>query len=340
MANSRHPGVAGHLHPARVVPSRTPGSLGRHDAAQPDFFAFQGDTPGPLGTNGDSAAAQAVCRAPNPFENFSTVQVSVAPSASGGGGADEDVEVWVFSKNAFFQALSTAAGYASNVKDTFTWKKLWDDFGIKGRYYIKTTNGTDYIIFKGYPGIRETITGTRYLADNTKVLSMAIGRSGIIDSGIKGGVLTLVLVGAVDIAEYILSDDATLGALGVKLFSHMTKAIISTAIGTAAAALVVAASTPIVVPLAISIAVGVVASLGLDYLDTKFQLTEKLQAWVDRSTSEIAQVLDEARRRLGEAGRRAAEMVEFLILLKRDYDRIERELEKLRRFLSHPIPRL
>ena len=339
MANSRPPGAANRSRSSPAPPSRTAGPLGRFDAAQPGFFALQGDTQGPLGTNGDSASRAGVCRAPE-YSSVLSFRAAVAPPEEGSEKAAEDPELWVFTKETFLQALSTAAAYTSTAKDALTWKKLWADFGLKGRYVLKTVDGTEYIIFKGYAGLRQTMTGTRYLAQNTKVLSMAIGRSGVIKSGVGGGVLSLFLVGAADIAEFLLRDDETLGELGVKLFSDLTKTMIATAIATAAAALVATASVPIIVPLAASIAVGVIASKGLDYLDQRLGLTKKLQVWVDQKTSEIDRILDAARRQLNDAGRRAAEAVEFLIRLKQGYDQLERELERLRRLLDHSIPSL
>ncbi len=260
-------------------------------------------------------------------------------SSSNNGESDGDIELWVFSKKAFILATSQVATYTPPAKDfVFTWTKLWADFGLKGRYYIKTVNGIEYIIFKGSPAARQMITGTRYLAENPKVLSMAIGRSGIIDSGVKGCKLSLGLVGAADAVEFFLRDDETLSQFGVKLFSDLTKTMIASVIATAVGALAATLGAPIIVPLAITIAVGVVATKGLDYLDEKLELTKKLQEWVDHSTNQISRLLDQARQQLNESGRQVTEMIEMLIRAKQDYDRIEREINNLRRLFSSPLP--
>ncbi len=44
------------------LPARTPGSLGKNDAGDPDLLALPGDTPGPLGIN-DGAAKLALGQA-------------------------------------------------------------------------------------------------------------------------------------------------------------------------------------------------------------------------------------------------------------------------------------
>jgi GH24 family phage-related lysozyme (muramidase) len=52
MAKSRLPGPLGLDYQfSKVVPSRTPGSLGHNDVADPSALAYLGDTPGPLGFN-------------------------------------------------------------------------------------------------------------------------------------------------------------------------------------------------------------------------------------------------------------------------------------------------
>jgi hypothetical protein len=59
MAGSRSPGSVGTERKAtasRKFPPRTPGPLGRNDAADPNVKSHHGDTPGPLGTSGDAAS--------------------------------------------------------------------------------------------------------------------------------------------------------------------------------------------------------------------------------------------------------------------------------------------
>jgi hypothetical protein len=49
------PGPASHNPFSRFGAPRTPGPLGRYDAADPNWLSCRGDTPGPLGLNDDAA---------------------------------------------------------------------------------------------------------------------------------------------------------------------------------------------------------------------------------------------------------------------------------------------
>ena len=321
----------------RVSASRTPGSLGRFDAADPDWIADAGDTPGAIGLCSDRSA-QMCCNRPFSFQSGPSYE---APPPE----AEQEEAVWIFPTKQFIEVASTIANYTSTAMDSATWKKLLADFGLKGKYYIKTYKGKEYIIFKGYAGLREKITGTRYLLNNTKVVNMAIGKAGVIKSGVRGGVVTIVLVWAVDIIDYFLRDEATLSELGVKMFVDLTKTVISTAIGTVAAMLAAGASAPIIVPLGVAIAVGVAVSLGLDYLDKKFELSKKLQAWVDEQVAEANRTLEDLRARVNAAGQRALDAIETLRRLGRAVEdaaeaveQMRREYERLRRLFRTPLP--
>ena len=50
----RRPVQTSHNPLSRFKPSRTPGSLGRNDAGDPDTLTLRGDTPGSLGLNDDA----------------------------------------------------------------------------------------------------------------------------------------------------------------------------------------------------------------------------------------------------------------------------------------------
>ena len=50
---------------------------------------------------------------------------------------------------------------------------------VFSKYLIKTYNGKPNVIFKGYSGLRTHLTGTKYLANNPKVVSFGIGKLGV-----------------------------------------------------------------------------------------------------------------------------------------------------------------
>lgn len=62
-------------------------------------------------------------------------------------------------------------------------------------FKVKSYSGKNYIIFKGYPGLRRHLTGTRYLANNPQLVSFGIGKLGAKKS-IKTGFLVSILISA------------------------------------------------------------------------------------------------------------------------------------------------
>jgi len=55
-------------------------------------------------------------------------------------------------------------------------KDLSKSGNLQTKYQIKTYHGRNYVIVKGYPALRQHLTGTRYLASHPKVVSMGIGK--------------------------------------------------------------------------------------------------------------------------------------------------------------------
>lgn len=177
------------------------------------------------------------------------------------------------------------AGNVATGQSVVSVGRLLRDFRGLGRYVEKSYNGMNYIIFKGYAGLRFVFTGTRYLADNPKIVSMGIGRLGVRSSVMAGAKLTVALVGAVRIAEYLLRDEATLGRLIGSLATDVVKIGAASAIGYAVGALVAGAgvvSTGFVSgPLIACLIAGGVAGLKLDDLDSEYGITEKLVAQME-----------------------------------------------------------
>lgn len=80
---------------------------------------------------------------------------------------------------------------------------------VFSKYQIKTYNGKPNVIFKGYSGLRTHLTGTKYLANNPKVVSFGIGKLGA-TKVIKGGFIATVIISATFHSfEQMLNDKAT-----------------------------------------------------------------------------------------------------------------------------------
>ena len=80
---------------------------------------------------------------------------------------------------------------------------------VFSKYQIKTYSGKPNVIFKGYSGLRAHLTGTKYLANNPKVVSFGIGKLGVAKA-IKGGFIVTVIISATFHSfEQMLNDKAT-----------------------------------------------------------------------------------------------------------------------------------
>jgi hypothetical protein len=73
--------------------------------------------------------------------------------------------------------------------------------GVSGKGCVRELNGKNYVIIKGYSGLRKILTGTRYFETNPKVVDLVIGSSRLGMSAIKSTRLSIILVVGVDVAE-------------------------------------------------------------------------------------------------------------------------------------------
>lgn len=169
------------------------------------------------------------------------------------------------------------AGYVSPVNDLIVLTKVLKDLGVKSRIYEKKVNGKSYVIFKGNQKVRKIITGTRYLASHSKVVSMAIGKAAVQKSVRSGAKLTVYLTVPIIILEHILKRERVILK---ELIADVAVSLLKVGISTIAAALAAAAigtvTTIAAAPLAVAIFVGLLVGYMLDKADSKYGLTAKL----------------------------------------------------------------
>lgn len=77
---------------------------------------------------------------------------------------------------------------------------------VFSNYRIKRYRDAEYVFFCGYSGLRQDLKGTRYLANNPKVVSMGIGQAGIKEV-VKGGFIVSISISAGFHAVDQLMDD-------------------------------------------------------------------------------------------------------------------------------------
>ena len=96
------------------------------------------------------------------------------------------------SNNTNMDNAKFAAGIGLQLADIRVANQLIDELGLTGKAVIKEIQGKRYVILKGYPGLREKLTGTRYLASNPKVVDLAIGTKRVSGAMISGARLSIL----------------------------------------------------------------------------------------------------------------------------------------------------
>ncbi len=199
------------------------------------------------------------------------------------------------------QYPNAATNYFSTAQDLAMLRTISKEFGSpSARMYIKEYRGKPYLILKGSPLARKVLTGTRYGLENPKVVVMRLTRAGVSESVREGGMLTLVLVSAFDIFDYVMNDQETLADLVGQLASDFVKVAIATgatlALSGAIAGTVV--STVALGPLLAAVLIGVGIGFALNAIDNHWGLTKKLKAALNALEQKLQNKVTETRQGL------------------------------------------
>ena len=175
------------------------------------------------------------------------------------------------------------ASYYASADDLRTLSKLVGDLGgFATKAYIKTYGGKPHIILKGHPGLRGILTGTKYGIKNPKVIAMGLGKAGAIHAAKSGGVLSVILLSVYRVADYFLTDNATLSQLIGSLATDVVKVGLATGVAiVAASALVGFGITLAIGPMIAVVAVGVLASMALGEIDNHYGITDRVILGLD-----------------------------------------------------------
>ncbi|PKF81326.1 hypothetical protein CW749_01415 [Vibrio sp. vnigr-6D03] len=193
-------------------------------------------------------------------------------------------------------------GNASVALDLHTLTKIVRDLGVRGKVVQKTVSGKTYVIFKGWPRNRRIFKGTRYLANNMKVMDMAIGKAAIKQSVRSGARLTLFFTVPLRIIEHLFKDRFLLSELFADLAYDLLTIGIAAIFSAAAAVAIGTVTTVAAAPLAIAILVGLATTWAMDKLNGKFGLTKRLaqilREFEDSTLGEFRRGLWEIEKRL------------------------------------------
>jgi hypothetical protein len=155
--------------------------------------------------------------------------------------------------------VGVGASYYASADDAWTMTKLVGDLGgIGAKAYIKTYGGKPHIIIKGHAGLRTVLTGTKYGIKNPKVVTMGLGRAGAVSSAKIGGIVSVVLLSTYRVADYFLTDQATLSQLVGSLATDVVKVGIATGASIIAATAIAGLTTVAIGPILAVVVVGLV----------------------------------------------------------------------------------
>ncbi|MHA2718306.1 PAAR domain-containing protein [Vibrio owensii] len=203
-------------------------------------------------------------------------------------------EGWKQTKQAWVEATDTTLGqiminYGPNGKDVVTTSMVVSKLGsLRIKATIEMNHlGNEIIKFTGWPNIRKILNAPRFRLDNPKVVDVGIGKYGLKNSIVSGARLTFYVAAAYRTVDFILNDEITLNRYIGSLAADVVKIGIVSALTWGVGAVVV---TPFVVfNLAIVVTVGLLFSLGVNYIDTKYGITDAVVEYLDRAQQEMVE---------------------------------------------------
>jgi len=185
-------------------------------------------------------------------------------------------------KDAVFGIGDFVSNFAGNVYESTRLTRIIHEFGglgVKATEYVGK-NGNVYIRLSGNPGVRAFLNGTKYLADNAKILYMGIGTQG--QNSISAGAtrFSIVYSLAYRVVELIFKDEYTLTDFFVNVTMDMAKLMISIKLGAIAVGVLTTTSafvagSVIVVAFGIFVA-GAFISYSLYAIDDHFGISETI----------------------------------------------------------------
>jgi hypothetical protein len=201
------------------------------------------------------------------------------------------------------------ASYYASADDLRTFSKLVGDLGgVAVTAYVKTYGGKPHIILKGNPGLRRVLTGTKYGIKNPKVITMGLGKAGAIHAAKSGGILSIVLLSTYRIADYFLTDEATLNQLIGSLATDVIKVGIATG-ASIAAAVALGGFSIAVGPIFAVVVVGVGVSWALGAADEHFGITDRVIDGLDELEASIKAEITDKRKKMVTAASDALDSV-------------------------------
>jgi len=164
------------------------------------------------------------------------------------------------------KGVSTGAIFTKDITINY---QILKDFSFKGKFYIKTVKGKQYVIFRGYSGLRKWYTGTRYRVINPKVINLSA--AGKLKSGLKGNMVTILS------EEEDKQFEDLCVTLGMDALKVVVGSFITAGLTAFVLTLMAGATLPVTAVIVGTIIICVSVDFVLDIIDTKTGTTEYLQ---------------------------------------------------------------
>ena len=179
--------------------------------------------------------------------------------------------------------------YGVNGKDIVTTSMIiakLGDLSIKATTYLNH-KGTELIKLTGYAGIRKILNAPVFGAMNPKIVDVGIGKYGLKNSIIQGARVTFYVAAAYRTIDFILNDETSLAEFIGSLATDVIKIGIASAVTWGVGALIAASTSFVIAPLAIVVVVGLGASIALNILDEKYEVTDHVVKYLERAQQEV-----------------------------------------------------
>ncbi|MFE8073510.1 hypothetical protein QQM79_20875 [Marinobacteraceae bacterium S3BR75-40.1] len=168
---------------------------------------------------------------------------------------------------------------------------------ILSKYRVNTYGGRSYVVLQGYAGLRSQLTGTRYLANNPKILHLGIGKLGALNA-IKSGVgIAVIFSVAFHSIEQFMNDKATWHDFVAGVSVDVASATAGAAIAWGTVAAVVGGTAMAAIgPIALVVVVGTGLTAVLNAVSAHYSISERLARLLRESEQRMLQHTREIKR--------------------------------------------
>lgn len=180
-----------------------------------------------------------------------------------------------------FKYTDPVSPYAGTIHDTPSVIKLIGEFrslDINAKEF-KAANGKTYIRISGRAGVRRIVTGTRYGANHPTMVNLGIGMQGLKDGIVKGIKFCLVFSFIYRGLEWAFKDEYHFADFLGNVTADMAKMALvaagSASMGAIALSVGLFGGSIIGVGIVV-LGIGFGITVGLEYIDNKYGLSEKL----------------------------------------------------------------